>query len=196
MRSIPNFTVLTASDTVHTRWLLRCALEHPGPMYIRLSRDKLEDVYTEGESFQIGKGKIIRDGSDCTIVANGAMLAVAAEAAAELCKSGISARVVDMFCLKPFDRELLISCANETGIIVTAEEHSVIGGLGSAAAEVLSEERCDAAFSRIGVQDEFTQSGDYGQLLQSYGLAAERIVKEVKRHCHDRAEKLYQKEAE
>lgn len=185
MRAVPHMTVLTASDAVHTKWLVRNALLQDGPMYIRLSRNVLTDIYREEESFEIGKGKVLRQGGDCTIVANGVMLAEALEAAQVLSTVGIDARVVDMFSLKPFDHALLRACAEETGIVITAEEHSIIGGLGSAVAESLAETRCSAAFSRVGIENVFSQSGSYQDLLQHYGLTAAHIVAEAKKHCRD-----------
>lgn len=183
MRAVPNMAVLVASDTVHTRWLVKKALEYQGPMYIRLSRDCLSDIYPEDEEFQIGTGKILREGTDCTIIACGSMLTPALEAAKALSAEDISARVVDMFSVKPIDRELVMSCARETGAIVTVEEHSIVGGLGSAVAELLAEEDCVLPFRRIGVQDTFTQSGSYSDLLLHYGLTAENIVQSVKQLC-------------
>lgn len=181
MRAIPNMTVLTASDNNQTDWIIKEALTHRGPMYIRLSRDALPDVYKEGEQFELGRGKTVRGGSDCTIIANGRMLAEALKAADALAQENISARVVDMFCIKPLDTELVRRCAAETKAVVTVEEHSVIGGLGSAVGEALAEyDDPRARFRRIGLKDAYGRSGAYASLLEYYGLTAGHIVSEVK----------------
>ena len=135
MRSLPNFKVFVASDATVTNWMVKNAIEDPSAMYLRLSRDVFPDLYAEDEVFEEGKGKIVREGTDVTVIACGILVSKAIEAAEELAKEGISVRVVDMFCIKPLDKELVVKCAQETGAIVSAEEHSIIGGLGSAVSE-------------------------------------------------------------
>lgn len=183
MRAVPNMTVLVASDTAQTKWLVRKAMEHQGPMYVRLSRDCLPDIYHENEEFEVGKGKMIREGTDCTLIVNGTMISAALQAANNLSTEGISVRVVDMFTVKPLDQDLLLRCARETGAIFVAEEHSVIGGLGSAVAEALLEAQLTPVFSRIGVQDTFSCTGAYADLLNHFGLTAEHIAQTIRQKC-------------
>ena len=179
MRSLPGFAVYTATDAILTDWLVKNAIEQYGPMYVRLSRDALPDIYSEGEQFETGKGKILREGNDAAIIACGVMVSKALEAADILAERGISARVVDMFCVKPIDRELIMDCAKNAKVIVTAEEHSVIGGLGGAVAEVLAEAGASTPLCRVGVNDVHAESGLYPLLLEKYGLSAGHIVKKV-----------------
>ncbi len=134
MRTLPGVSVMVASDAAITDWMVKTAIEVEGPMYIRLSRDAAPDCHPEGAQFEMGKGMVVREGTDVTIIACGLMVSMAVTAAEALAAKGISARVVDMYCVKPIDAELIEKCAKETGAVVTAEEHSVIGGLGGAVA--------------------------------------------------------------
>jgi Transketolase, C-terminal subunit len=180
MRSVPNMVVLCPSDGVETKAAIYAAAEHHGPVYIRLGRLAVPVLYDENNfKFEIGKAVTVKEGKDVTIIATGIMVLKAAEAADKLQKEGISARVLDMHTIKPVDKEAIIKAANETGAIITAEEHSIIGGLGSAVAEVLSEE-APARLKRIGVNDIFGQSGQPDELMELYGLTADRIVSEAK----------------
>lgn len=179
MRAIPNVVTMVASDEIQTDWLVKNAIDTNSPMYIRLSRDKMTPLYEEGEIFETGKGKIIRNGGDVTIFACGVMCGNALEAAKILDAEGISARVVDMFTIKPIDRELIVRCARETRAIVTAEEHSIVGGLGSAVAEVLAEAGSPTPLTRVGIQDCFTETGAYGDLLEAFGLDADVIARKA-----------------
>ena len=138
MRSLPNMTVLVPSDAASTRWATKYAVDTYGPMYLRLSRDVYPDLYDENTKFECGKGAIVRDGTDVTVIACGILVHKALEAAEQMAERGVSVRVVDMYSIKPIDRELILRCAQETGAIVTAEEHNIYGGLGSAVAEVLA----------------------------------------------------------
>lgn len=138
MRALPNMTVLVPSDATSTRWATKYAVDTYGPMYLRLSRDVYPDLYDENTKFECGKGAIVRDGTDVTVIACGILVHKALEAAEQMAARGVSVRVVDMYSIKPIDRELILRCAQETGAIVTAEEHNIYGGLGSAVAEVLA----------------------------------------------------------
>lgn len=176
MRALPNMTVVSVSDPVEAELATRAVAEFKGPVYLRLSRAEVPVVLDKATyKFEIGKGVTLREGSDLTIVATGYMLVKALEAAEILADKGIKARVVNIHTIKPIDRELLIACARETGAIVTAEEHNVYGGLGSAVAEVLSQ-NCPVPMEVVGVNDTFTESGDYEKLLAKYGLSAANIV--------------------
>lgn len=181
MRTLPFVEVLVPSDALQTRWLLRYAVEKKGPMYIRLSRDAFDRVYDDNTEFTPGKGIVVRQGADATVVACGKMVAEAMKAADLLCSEGIDLRVVDLFSIKPLDTELLVQCAAETGGIVTAEEHSVIGGLGGAVAEALAKSGRPVPMEMVGMQDCFGESGPYPQLLGKYGLDARAIAGRVKR---------------
>ena len=179
MRTLPGFEVFVPCDAVQTDWLIKHAIDTPKPMYLRLSRGAFPDVYQEGTEFESGKGNIVREGTDVTIIACGLMVGNALEAARLLEKEGISARVVDMFCIKPIDKELLVRCAKETGAIVTAEEHNVIGGLGSAVCEVLCTEGAQVPVRMAGVYDTHTECGPYEKLQEKYGLDAAAIARKA-----------------
>lgn len=180
MRTLPNFKVFVPCDAAQTEWVVKNAIEDPSPMYIRLSRDVFPDVYAEGETFEEGKGRIVRDGTDATVIACGLMVGNAMAAAEELAKEGISLRVVDMFCIKPLDEELIVRCAKETGAIISAEEHSIIGGLGGAVSEALCKAGAQVPMGFVGVNDMHGECGPYKQLQAKYGLDAAAIVAKVK----------------
>lgn len=180
MRTLPNFKVFVPCDAAQTEWVVKNAIEDPSPMYIRLSRDVFPDVYAEGETFEEGKGRIVRDGTDATVIACGLMVGNAMAAAEELAKEGISLRVVDMFCIKPLDEELVVRCAKETGAIISAEEHSIIGGLGGAVSEALCKAGAQVPMGFVGVNDLHGECGPYKQLQAKYGLDAAAIVAKVK----------------
>lgn len=175
MRTLPNMTVIVPSDAMSTRWATQYAVDNYGPMYLRLSRDVYPDLYDENSSFELGKGAIVRDGTDVTVIACGLMVHKAMEAAEMMARQGVSVRVVDMYSIKPIDKELIIRCAKETGAIVTAEEHNIYGGLGGAVAEVLAWGGCAAPTEFVGIQDTFTESGKYGDLLAKYGVDANGV---------------------
>ena len=179
MRSLPNMRVIVPSDATYTRWATYKAAELQGPVYLRLSRDVYPDLYAEDAKFELGKGVVMKDGKDVTIVATGLMVNEALEAAKALEADGISARVVNIHTIKPLDKELICKCAKETGLIVTAEEHSIIGGLGSAVAEAVTE-CCPVPVVKIGVNDEFGHSGPAVDLLKEFGLSAENIANKTK----------------
>jgi len=175
MRIIPNMTVIVPADGMEMRAVMKAAVETTGPFYIRTSRMKFPVIYTNGAPFRIGRGDVLREGKDLTVIAAGLMVSEAKAAAEVLSAKGISARVVNMACLKPIDRDLIAECARETGAVVTAEEHSIIGGLGSAVAEILAE-ACPVPVKMVGVKDRFGTSGTAPELLDHYGLTSRDIV--------------------
>ena len=175
MRSLPNMRVIVPSDAESTRWAVKWAAETPGPVYLRLSRDVYPDLYAPGADFAAGKGAIVREGTDVTVIACGLLTHKAVEAA-EMLKDSLSVRVVDMYSIKPIDRELIVRCANETGALVTAEEHNVYGGLGGAVSEVLAGAGAAVPTEFVGIQDCFTESGPYPELLAKYGLDARAVA--------------------
>jgi transketolase len=179
MRALPNFKVLVASDSVLVDWLVKNAIEDSSPYYLRLSRDVFPEIYHEDEIFEVGKGKVLREGKDATIVACGLMVANSLEAAKMLSKEGIDVRVVDMFCIKPLDKELVIRCAKETSAIISAEEHNVIGGLGGAISEVLCEAGIQVPMGFVGINDTHAGCGPYKKLQAAYGLDSNAIVLKV-----------------
>ncbi|MBN3033887.1 MAG: transketolase family protein [Candidatus Saganbacteria bacterium] len=174
MRALPNMTVVVPADAVETEKTIRAAVKYYGPMYVRLSRPKTPVLHPADYDFQIGKGEVMRPGSDLTIIACGTMVAPALEAAAALGQEGLKARVVNLHTIKPLDKELIVRCAGETGAIVTAEEHSIIGGLGGAVAEVVAE-NAPVPLIRVGLKDVFGESGKPEELLVKYGLTAREI---------------------
>ena len=181
MRSLPNMRVIVPSDAASTRWATKLAAAEYGPMYLRLSRDVYPDLYAEDASLELGRGAVVREGGDVTVIACGIMVHKALEAAEIMAQRGVSVRVVDMYSIKPIDRELIIKCAQETGAVVTAEEHNIIGGLGGAVAEVLAYAGCGAPTEFVGVRDTFTESGKYGDLLAKYGLDANGVVSGIEK---------------
>jgi transketolase len=178
MRVLPNMTVLVPADGWETTKVVAAALEAKGPVYIRLGRPKVPFVTDSNTPFEIGRGEILREGSDVTIIACGIMVAQALEAASLLEKKGVAARVVNMASLKPLDEDLVVTCARDTGALVTAEEHSILGGLGGAVAECVSS-RYPVPVMRVGVRDTFGESGDPAELLKKYGLSPRSIVDAV-----------------
>lgn len=181
MRALPNMKVIVPCDPAATRWATKYAAETYGPMYLRLSRDVYPDLYPEDAKFELGKGAIVREGSDVTVIACGILVHKALEAAEIMAQKGVSVRVVDMYSVKPIDKELILRCASETGAIVCAEEHNVFGGLGSAVSEVLSYAGAGAPTEFVGIQDVFTESGPYKELLKKYGLDADGVVKGIEK---------------
>ena len=181
MRSIPNMVVINPSDAVETEAAILAIAAYEGPCYVRLGRLAVETINDENNyKFEIGKGITLSEGNDVTIVATGMMVQLALEAKKELSKDGINARIVNIHTIKPIDGELLVKAAKETGAIVTAEEHSIIGGLGSAVSEVVAE-GYPVPVVKVGIKDTFGESGKPGQLLEKYGLTVESIVNSAKR---------------
>ena len=180
MRSVPNMVVINPADDIETEAAIKAVAEMEGPCYVRLGRMAVSRVNDEANyNFVIGKGITLAEGNDVAIIATGIMVEAALEAKGELAKEGINARVINIHTIKPIDEELIIKAAKETGVIVTAEEHSVIGGLGSAVAEVVSE-NCPVPVLRVGVKDTFGESGKPNELLEKYGLTSNDIVNKVK----------------
>lgn len=179
MRSIPGMVVLNPADAVEARLAVKAAIEHNGPCYLRFGRLAVDTIFDDNYDFQIGKGVEIKEGSDATIIATGLMVGFAMEAAEILKAEGIDVRVVNIATIKPIDKDIIIKASKETGAIVTAEEHNIIGGLGSAVAEVLCES-APCIMKRIGTKDVFGRSGTPKELFKEYELTAEDIVKSVK----------------
>jgi len=179
MRSIPNMTVISPSDAVETEAAIRAVAEMKGPCYVRLGRLAVPVINDNPEyNFEIGKGVTVREGKDATIVATGLMVDAALEAYNLLVEKGIKVRVINIHTIKPIDTDILVNAARQTGVIITAEEHSIIGGLGSAVCEVVSE-RHPVPVIRVGIKDTFGESGKPAELLKAYGLTADDIVKAV-----------------
>lgn len=179
MRSIPNMTVVVPADGVEAEKMIFAAAEFNGPMYVRLGRSAVPTIFEEDYNFEIGKGVVLREGNDATIIACGIMVNEAIIAADMLKEENINVRVINMSTIKPIDTELIIKAAKETKAIVTAEEHSIIGGLGSAVSEVVSENH-PTIVKKVGVNDIFGESGTPNELLEKYGLTAKNIVEKVK----------------
>ncbi|HWR06397.1 transketolase family protein [Sporomusa sp.] len=180
MRAVPNMTIIVPADAVETKQAIDFAAEYQGPVYIRLGRAAVPDIFGEAYEFRLGKAALLTDGVDVTIIACGIMVAPARHAAEQLISQGISARVLDMATIKPIDKEAIIAAARDTGAIVTCEEHSIIGGLGGAVAEVLVES-FPVPMERVGVMDTFGESGTPGDLLKKYNLTEDAIVAAVQR---------------
>lgn len=180
MRALPNMAVLSPADAVETRLALRAAVRHPGPVYIRLNRNPSPVVFGEGHEVTIGRMTVLREGRDVAVLATGVMLPPALEAARRLAADGVEAAVVNVCSIKPLDRQQVARLAAECGALVTAEDHNVVGGLGSAVAEVLAE-TTPVPLERVGVADRFGQSGRPEELMKHFGLTAEGIVQAAQR---------------
>ncbi len=180
MRTLPNMTVIVPADAVETEKAVEAAIEVKGPVYLRLGRLGLPVLFDESYRFEVGRAVTLREGSDVTVMACGLMVGQAVEAAEMLAGENISARVINMHTIKPIDRDIIIKAARETGAVVTAEEHSIIGGLGSAVAEVLVQSE-PVPQEMVGVRDTFGESGPPSELLQKYGLMAGDIAAAAKK---------------
>lgn len=179
MRALPNMTVLVPADGEETKQAVMAAAAYEGPVYIRLGRPKVPVLFDADYQFEIGKGVVLQEGSDVTLVATGIMVSKAVEAAEKLAAEGISAAVVNISTIKPLDNALIIQMTQKTGAVVTCEEHNIYGGLGSAVAEVLVE-HCPVPMVRVGVADKFGESGLPDQLLEKHGLTADNIAAKAK----------------
>ncbi len=175
MRSIPGMTVICPADGEEARMAVRAAYEMEGPVYLRFGRLAVPEFHEKNFNFQIGKGEILRDGTDVAIIANGLMVYEAIKAGEALAEAGINAMVINMATIKPLDDELVLAAAKKCGKVITCEEHSVIGGLGEAVCSLLSE-KLPTVVRRIGVNDEYGHSGPATDLLKQFGLSAEHIV--------------------
>ncbi|MTK12986.1 MAG: transketolase family protein [Clostridiaceae bacterium] len=181
MRSLPNMTVISPSDAVETEAAIKAIAEYKGPCYVRLGRSGVPVINDNSEyKFEIGKAVTLREGKDAVVIATGIMVDAALEAYNTLSEEGIKVKVINIHTIKPIDKEAIIKAARETGVVITAEEHSIIGGLGSAVCEVLSENQ-PTPVVRVGVKDTFGESGKPAELLKAYGLTADDIVKAVKK---------------
>ena len=181
MRVIPNMTVIVPADAIEAKKAIKASVKIPGPVYIRLSRVKTPLIFNENNyEFVVGKGIRLTEGKDLSIIASGSMVPKSLEAAEMLKREGIDARVINISTIKPIDKEILLKAARETDAILTVEEHSVYGGLGSSVAEFLIQEVRPVLFKILGVEDRFGQSGGYEELLKEYGLTSEEIYKSAK----------------
>lgn len=179
MRTIPGMTVINPSDGVSAKKLLEQAVEMKGPCYIRLGRAAVPVFYDEGSQLKLGKGNLVKDGKDVAVIATGIMVNEAVLAAEKLKSDGIDVRIIDIHTIKPIDEEIIVKAAEECGAVVTAEEHSVIGGLGSAVAEVIVK-NCPVKMSMVGQQDTYGESGKSEELKEKYGMTAGDIEKAVR----------------
>lgn len=180
MRTIPGMTVICPADERETHAAVEAALNIDGPVYLRFGRAAVPALYDDNYKFEVGKGIVLADGKDVTIVATGLMVSLAMQAREKLAAEGIDAAVINIHTIKPLDTELLVEYAKKTGAVVTAEEHSVIGGLGAAVAECLSEE-CPTLVKKVGVMDTFGKSGPAAKVLEKFGLTAENIYETAKK---------------
>ncbi|MBR3585943.1 MAG: transketolase family protein [Oscillospiraceae bacterium] len=175
LRTIPNMTVIMPADYTSAKTLVKAAAKFNGPVYLRFTRDAVPVIYEENEEFEIGKAKLLRDGKDVSLIANGDTVCIALQAAELLAAKGISAKVLDMHTIKPLDVDAVASCIEQTGKIVTVEDHNILNGLGSAVAEVIAE--CGKGkLKRVGVLDQFGQSAPYERLLEMNGITAENVA--------------------
>ena len=182
MRSIPGMTVICPADGEEARLAVRAAYEMDGPVYLRFGRLAVPEFHEKNFNFRIGKGEVLREGTDVAIIANGLMVYEAIVAGEELAKQGINAMVINMATIKPLDEELVLEAAEKCGKVITCEEHSVIGGLGEAVCSLLSEKK-PTVVRRIGVNDEFGHSGPAKELLKQFGLSSEHIVEVAQELC-------------
>ena len=180
MRGLPNMTVLSPSDDIQAKWAVKEAAKIEGPVYIRFGRASTPILYDESTRFELGKAVQIGEGKDATVFATGIMVAEALKAKEELIKEGIDIRVIDIHTIKPIDKDIIIKSAKETNKLISIEEHSIIGGLGSAISEVLSEEY-PAKLTRMGMKDCFGKSGSASELLKYFGLTSKEIIEEIKK---------------
>jgi len=179
MRSLPNMTVIVPCDSVQAKQATLAAADYAGPVFLRLGRNPIPIITSPNDPFTIGKGRMLRDGADVALIACGLMVGHALEAADQLAKEGIQARVIDLHTIKPIDREIIMQAAKETGAIVTAEEHTILGGLGGAVAEVVVQEH-PVPMRFVGVKDRFGTSGEPADLLKVFGLMPDDIAKAAK----------------
>lgn len=180
LRALPGMQIFCPADATATQALTQLAADTQGPCYLRLSRDVYPDLYHQDTRFQAGRGNLVRTGTDVTVIACGILVHKALEAAQQLEAEGISVQVVDMYSIKPLDEDLVLHCAQTTGAIVTAEEHSVIGGLGGAVAECLARAGSGIPVEMVGVRDTFTESGPYDDLLVKYHLDSAAVAEAIR----------------
>ncbi len=181
MRGIPNMKVVVVADAISAKVITKESLQWDGPVFIRLSRAEVPVIFDHNYSFKLGKGNLITKGKDITIIANGVMVFKAMEAAAKLEEEGISVELIEMASIKPIDKEMIKKSSRKTNAVITVEEHNIIGGLGSAVAEVMATNGINKPLSMIGIEDVFTETGDYENLLKKYGLSIENIINKAKK---------------
>ncbi len=179
LRALPNMTIVVPCDALEAKKAAIASADYPGPVYLRLGRSPVPVITKEADLFQIGRASVLRDGNDVTIIACGVMVSHALQAAESLAKEGIETRVINLHTVKPIDQQMLVAAAKETGAIVTAEEHSVIGGLSGAVAEVVVQHH-PVPMQFVGVKDRFGTSGDPAELLKAFSLMPEDLIKAVK----------------
>ncbi len=179
MRTMPNMTVLCTSDDLETKWAVKEISKIEGPVYLRLARMKTRKIYDENQKFEIGKAVQIGEGTDATIFATGITVEQAIIVKEELAKQGINVRVVDMHTIKPIDEKMILKCARETKKLISIEDHNIIGGLGSAIAEVLTQEE-PKKLTRLGIKDTFGKSGKAEQLIKYFGISSSDIISLLK----------------
>ena len=183
MRTIPNMTVISISDDVQTKWAVKQISKIKGPVYLRLGRLSVPIIYDEKQKFEIGKAVQIGDGTDATVFATGVTVQEALKAQKELKNKGINIRVVDIHTIKPIDKDMIIKCAKETKKLISIEDHNIIGGLGSAISEVLTDECYDKEYQaklvRLGIKDTFGKSGNAKELMKYFGITAEDIINNI-----------------
>ncbi len=181
IRSIPNMTLIVPADAIETEKAVYAVAQYVGPVYLRLSRAEVPVIFDENYKMEIGKGNLLKDGTDVTLIATGIMVDRVLKAAKVLEKEEkISAKVIEIHTLKPLDVDIIIRAADETGAIVTAEEHSIIGGLAGAVAEVIVEKK-PVPMERVGIKDTFTESGQYNELLEKYGMGMKNVIDAAKK---------------
>ena len=178
MRTLPNMTVISTSDDIQTKWAVEEISKINGPVYLRLGRLATPVIYAQDEKFEIGKAKQIGEGTDATVFATGVCVSEAIKAQEKLKEKGINIRVVDVHTIKPIDKEMIIKCAKETKRLISVEDHSVIGGLGTSISEVLIEEY-PTKLTKLGVKDTFGRSGKATELMEYFGITSEAIINEL-----------------
>ena len=178
MRTLPNMTVISTSDDVQTKWAVKEISKINGPVYLRLSRLATPIIYDENQKFEIGKAVQIGEGTDATIFATGVTVSEAIMAQRILKEKGINVRVIDVHTIKPIDKEMIVKCAKETKKLISIEDHNIIGGLGSAISEVLTDE-CPTKLIRLGIKDTFGKSGKATELMKYFGITAEDLARQM-----------------
>lgn len=178
MRTLPNMTVISTSDDAQTKWAVKEISKINGPVYLRLSRLATPVIYDENQKFEIGKAVQIGDGTDATIFATGVTVSEAIKAQGILKEKGINVRVIDVHTIKPIDKEMIVKCAKETKKLISIEDHNIIGGLGSAISEVLTDE-CPTKLIRLGIKDTFGKSGKATELMKYFGITAEDLARQM-----------------
>lgn len=176
MRILPNMKVIVPADAPSTKVIVRESLKWNGPVFLRLSRAEVPVIFDDNYFFELGKGKYIRKGKDISIITNGIMVSKSMEAQESLEKQGVDVELIEMASIKPLDEKIIVETAKKTRAVITVEEHNIIGGLGSAVAEVMAKNAIGKPLAIIGINDTFTESGDYKQLLNKYGLSSENII--------------------